>query len=27
MTLDGRPSQVFGNLVLRDHQQIVIKYT
>ena len=27
MTVDGRPSQAFGNVVLRDHEQIVIKYT
>ncbi|MBV8268840.1 MAG: hypothetical protein JO252_21140, partial [Planctomycetaceae bacterium] len=27
MTVDGRPRQAFGNLVLRDHQRIIIKYT
>ena len=27
MTVDGRPSQQFGNLLLQDGQQIVVKYT
>lgn len=26
MTVDGRPSNQFGNLLLQDHQQIVITY-
>ncbi len=27
MTVDGKPSQEFGNLILKDLQEIVLKYT
>ena len=27
LTVDGEPSQEFGNLILKDHQKIILRYT